>query len=105
MKNQIPVPIVNAATAMLQPFVPELSATGLVEALTHREPTPAEPTFRKPLTRREAAEILQVSVNSINRYIRSGLLKAHRVGQRLIRIDPRSLEELLQGTPVSSPEA
>ena len=105
MKNQIPVPIVNAATAMLQPFVPELSATGLVEALTHREPPPAAPTFRKPLTRREAADILQVSINSINRYIRSGLLKAHKIGRRLIRIDPRSLEELLQGTPVSSPEA
>ena len=105
MKNQIPVPIVNAATAMLQPFVPELSATGLVEALTHREPTPAEPKFHRPLTRREAADILQVSINSINRYIRSGLLKAHKIGRRLIRIDPRSLEELLQGTPVSSPEA
>ena len=105
MKRLLPEEIATAAVSLLRPYAPELTATGLVEALTHSEPPPAEPTFRKPLTRREAAEILQVSVNSINRYIRSGLLKAHRVGQRLIRIDPRSLEELLQGTPVSSPEA
>ena len=105
MKNQIPEPIVNAATAMLVPFYPELSPSGLVEALKHREPTPATPTFRKPLTRAEAAEILQVSISSINRYIKSGTLKASKIGRRLVRIDPRSLEALLQTTPISAQEA
>ena len=107
MKKQIPIPIVNAAIAMLQPYVPELSATGFVEALTNREPTPAEPTIRKPLTRAEAAEILQVSINSINRYIKAGILRASKIGKRLVRIDPTSVAALLQTQtiPTDAPEA
>ena len=106
MNHHVPAAIASAAVALLQNYFPGLSPEDLLQALGDRnKPTPAAPTFRKPLTRREAAEILQVSINSINRYIRSGLLKAHKLGRRLVRIDPRSLEELLQNTPVSAPEA
>lgn len=96
MPRVIPTPIVNAVTAMLTPYYPELSATGLVEALKHREPTAAAPTIRKPLTRREAAEILQVSIASVNRYVKAGTLRAYKISKRLVRIDPASVEALLQ---------
>ncbi len=107
MKNQIPAPVVTAVTAMLTPFCPDLSATGLIEALGNHNTPPAEPTIRKPLTRAEAAEILQVSINSINRYIKAGILRASKIGKRLVRIDPTSVAALLQTqtTPADEPEA
>ena len=107
MKNQIPTQVVTAVTAMLTPFCPDLSATGLIEALGNHKPTPAEPTIRKPLTRAEAAEILQVSINSINRYIKAGILRAYKIGKRLVRIDPASVAALMQTQtiPTDAPEA
>ena len=90
---------------MLQQYVPTLSATGLVEALTHREPAVPAPALRKPLTRREAAEVLQVSLASVNRYIKAGTLRAYKIGKRLVRIDPRSIEALLQPVPATSPDS
>ena len=94
-----PEAIINAATAMLTPYYPELSAHRLVEALKHREPTTPAPTIRKPLTRAEAAEILQVSIASVNRYIKSGSLRAYKISKRLVRIDPASVEALMQTAP------
>lgn len=104
-KKPAPEAIINAATVMLAPYYPELSATGLVEALKHREPTPAASTFRKPLTRHEAAEILKVSLPSIDRYIKRGMLRAYRIPPRLVRIDPASVEGLLQMPPATEMEA
>ena len=102
-KKNVPDPIVNAACSILSPYFPELSAAGLVEALKHRNPTPAAPTLRSPLTRAEAAEILKVSVNSINRYVKAGTLRAYKIGKRLVRIDPTSVEALMQ--TATAPEA
>ena len=95
--SKVPKALIDAVTLMLKPYVPELTATVLVESLKHREPTPAAPTFRRPMTRREAAEFLQVSLASINRYAKAGTLRAYKISKRLVRIDPRSLEALLQG--------
>lgn len=99
-KKDVPEAIINAVTAMLTPYYPELSATGLVEALKHREPTNTAPTIRKPLTRFEAAEILKVSINSVNRYVKAGTLRAYKISKRLVRIDPASVEALLQNINV-----
>ena len=44
--------------------------------------------------------VLGVSVNSVNRYIKSGRLKAVNISPRLVRIDPESVRELLKhGVP------
>lgn len=106
MRANIPAPIASAVVAVLQPFCPELSPAGLLEALKSRNATPKTPTMN-PLTRRQAAEILQVSVCTIGRYIKSGALRATKLGRRLIRIAPRSVEKLLntQTTPADAPEA
>ena len=95
MKN-VPEAIINAATAMLTPYYPELSASRLAEALKHPEPVRTAPTIRKPLTRFEAAEILQVSIATVNRYMKAGTLRAYKISKRLVRIDPASVEALLQ---------
>ena len=101
MKNVVPEPIVSAAVAILQPYYKELSPASLIEALKHREPPQPAATLRKPLTRREAAEVLKVSISTINRFVKAGTLKAAKVGKRLIRIDSRSVENLLQTASVA----
>lgn len=50
---------------------------------------------RRLVSIQEAAEELQVSPRSVRRYISSGLLKAKRVGPRLIRVDAASLEAMV----------
>ena len=102
-KKNVPEAIINAACSMLSPYFPELSAAGLLEALKHRNPTPAAPILRKPLTRREAAEFLQVSLASVNRYVKAGTLRAYKIGKRLVRIDPASVEALMQTAPAAAP--
>lgn len=85
-----------AATAALQPYIPELSPSSLVDALKRYKPdvpaTAAAPV--KPMTRQEAAEFLNVSVGTIVNYMKEGRLKATRMGKRLVRIDPASVEAL-----------
>ena len=98
----IPSAIASAAVALLQPYCPELSPASLVEALKNRNATP-KASKMKPLTRREAAEILKVSIASINRYIKSGTLRAYKIGKRLVRIDPASVEALMQTAPAAAP--
>ena len=61
---------------------------------------PRETVVRKKLTRSECAQLLGVSVNSINRYIKNGRLKAVNISPRLIRIEPESVQNLLEhGVP------
>lgn len=43
------------------------------------------------LTKREAAQRARVSVRTIDRWRKKGLLTSHRVGPRLVRIDPDEL--------------
>ena len=102
-RRAVPQHVVSTAVAILQPFCPDLSPAGLIEALQSiDQPRPvARP--RKPLTRRQAAEILQVSLNSINRYVKAGTLRAYKIGKRLVRIDPTSVEALMQ--TATGPEA
>lgn len=90
--------ILAAATGMLQPFVPELTPQGLLSALkSHEAGQPAAATADKPLTRKEAAALLSVSLNSVNRYMNTGLLRRVKIGPRVVRIDPASVRELLNG--------
>ena len=95
-KQAVPEHIVSTAVSVIQPYCPDLSPAGLIEALRRiAQPRPVAPP-RKPLTRRQAAEILQVSLASINRYVKAGTLRAYKIGKRLVRIDPASVEALMQ---------
>lgn len=96
MKNIVPTAIATAATAVLQPYCPGLTPASLIEALTNREPATAKPTRSKPLTRQQAAAVLQVSLASINRRMKDGTLRWFKISPRLVRIDPASVEALME---------
>ena len=97
IRQKITPAVLAAATGMLQPFIPELSPQGLVAALkTYNSGEAAEETTEKPLTRQEAAKLLSVSLNSITRYMNSGILRRISMGPRLVRIDPQSVRNLLE---------
>ena len=96
MHIHIPQTIASATVAVLHPYCPELTPEKLIEALTNREPANAKPTRSKPLTRRQVAEILQISLASVNRRIKDGTLRSFKISPRLVRIDPTSVEALIQ---------
>jgi excisionase family DNA binding protein len=52
----------------------------------------------------EAADTYGVSDRTIRRYIAAGLLTAHRIGPRLIRLDPEQVRAQLLG-PVDAETA
>ena len=117
MLVHIPTAIASAAVAVLQPYCPGLSPETLIEALRNRntetliealrnrnKPAPAASTIRKPLTRKQVAEILGVSLATVNRMMRRGALRAFKISLRSTRIDPKSVENLL-AAPAAELEA
>ena len=105
MRTNVPPAIATAAAAILQPYYSDLSPENLLEALRNRNKTaPSSPTIRKPLTRKQVAELLGVSLATVNRMMRRGVLRSHKISLRAVRIDPESVESLL-ATPAVEPEA
>ena len=98
MRAHIPAPIATAAVAVLHPYYPGLSPESLIDALKNHNATTKTPkTIKtKPLTRRQVAELLQISIASVNRRMKDGTLRAFKVGKRAVRIDPASVEALMQ---------
>ena len=91
----------NAATAVLSPYVLGLSAAELLKALeSYNEEGEAATSKQnsrpqKPYTRKEAAEVLGVSIPSIDRYMASGRLTRVRYSARAIRISADSVHKLM----------
>ena len=97
IQNQSHAIVLNTAVNLLREYYPGLTSEQLHAALSHSE---IQNNVQKKLTRRECAELLGVSVNSVNRYIKNGKLKAVNISPRLVRIDPESVRELLNsGVP------
>ena len=109
MKYHVPSAIASAAVAVLQPNYPGLSLESLIDALKNLSAVTKTPrtTKMRPLTRRQVAELLQISIASVNRRMKDGTLRAFKVGQRAVRIDPSSVEALMQSERViaAEPEA
>lgn len=98
IRSTIPQALLNAATTMLQPYTPELSPQTFVAALkSYDNGKPAAAVAEKPLTRQETAALLGVSLNSVNRYVNEGRLRATKISKRLVRIDPQSIRDMLNG--------
>ena len=94
MKNPITPPILTAATGLLQPFYPELTPQGLLSMLNAEK---SEKQMERPLTRRQAASLLAISLPTLDRHIKSGILRASKIGPRCVRVDLASVRELLAG--------
>ena len=93
VRNTISPAVLTAAVAMLQEYVPELSPTNFVAALKEYGNNDGIP--EKPMTKQECAKLLGVSIMTVNRYIKDGLLKANKIGNRLVRIETQSVRNLL----------
>ena len=95
MEVPVPEPILSAAVRLLKPYAPDLTAKTLTNALTSPQTAaPVQAAMEKPMTRREAAEFLKVSLETVKRLMRAGKIRAARIGHS-VRIDPRSVRALL----------
>ena len=90
--------VLAAATGLLQPFIPEISAENLVTALKNFAIRKQDSIItERLLTRKEASNLLSISIQTLDRYIKSGILRSSKIGPRSVRIDPASVRELLAG--------
>ena len=101
IRSSISTETLNAATAVLSPYVLGLSAAELLKALEsfneEGEASASKQNSRpqKPYTRKEAAEMLGVSIPSIDRYMADGRLTRVRYSARAIRISAESVHKLM----------
>lgn len=59
--------------------------------MVRKKPAPAPIAF---ISLAEAADRIGVSTRTLRRYVAAGTIKAHRVGPRLLKIDPDDLNAL-----------
>lgn len=101
-KIHVPPEIATAAVALLSTSIPGLTPGILLDALATYNPDAAPDKDarppQKPLTRKEAAEMLGISVSSTDRYLRKGLLTPVRYSARAIRISAESVYNLMKGS-------
>lgn len=101
IQSKIAGGVIQAAVGLLAPYVPEISPQSLIEALRDYGSTKAA-TPEKPLTRKEAAEILGVSLVTVNRLLNSRKLRRIRITPAVVRVDPASVRALLNGTATAA---
>ena len=99
IKNQINQSIITAAVAMLNPFIPELSATRLIAALQAydcegKEQDAVNARPRQPYTVDEVCKLFRVSRPSIYRMAKEGKLRLIKIG-RSTRIPAEEVDALL----------
>lgn len=96
-----PAEIVTAVVTMLSPYVSGLNPQGLLHVLeTYNPNADAEKDSHpplKPLTRKEAAKVLGISVQSVDRYVTAGRLTRVMYSPRAIRISAESVHNLMKG--------
>lgn len=97
--NRITPAVIQAATAMLSPYVPEISPQSLIAALrAYKIGESLKNKQEKPYTRKEVADLLGLSVQTVYRMMKTGRLRRIQVGLRAVRIDPASVKVLLDGS-------
>ncbi|HOG50181.1 MAG TPA: helix-turn-helix domain-containing protein [Lentisphaeria bacterium] len=102
LKDNITPSVLQASVGLLQPYAPDLSPRSLVAALKAygAAPAPAAPADgkpQKPLTRKEVADLLSCSLQTVNRYMNQGKLRRIVLTPKSVRICPDSVEKLLNG--------
>ena len=101
MEKKVSAEIVTAAAAMLSTCIPGLTPAALLNALENINAPNASPDRdarpQKPYTRKGAAEMLGVSVPTVDRYMATGRLTRVRYSPRAIRISADSVYKLMKG--------
>ena len=100
ISKNTPPEIATAASTVLVPFVPGLTPGILLDALANYTPdaTPdrdARPL--KPMTRKEAAVTLGVSIQTIGRLLSAGRLTRVKYSARSVRVAAESVYALMRG--------
>ena len=96
IQDKISKEVITAATSLLAPYVPELTATSLIAALKEHQATQTTaPKLEKPLTRQEVADFLGVSLATVTRYLNTGKLRRIKLTGRNVRIDAESFRKLI----------
>jgi excisionase family DNA binding protein len=103
VQNRITPAVITAATSLLQPYCPELNPNNLILALKAwgeetREPKPKNPEIEKPLTRFEVANLLGVSLPTVNRMMNDGRLQKIKLTPHgAARISSASVRAIISG--------
>ena len=99
LKNITPSTLA-AVTTLLQPHCPDLSPTTLVKALKSYQATAtteANNAISRPMTRKEVAELLGCSLQTVVRYMNDGKLQRIVLSPKSVRIDRQSVLDFLSG--------
>lgn len=101
MVKDLPDEITMAASGVLSPYVPWLTPVILRELLeNYNKNASSEKDARppqKPFTRKEAADALGISVQSVDRYLTAGRLTPVRYSARAVRVSAESVYNLMKG--------
>ena len=100
VSSTTPAEIVSAAVTMLSPYISGLSSGALLQAIeTYNPNATSEKATRpqKPYTRKEAADMLGVSIPTVDRYMASGRLTPVHYSPRAVRISAESVHNLMKG--------
>ena len=99
ISRRITPEILAAATGILQPYCPSLSATDLVQAISNHRLEKAKPqTLQPPLTYAQFAQITGLSMPTVHRMAARGDFPKLRIGLRSVRIPFSAVEKILNGT-------
>lgn len=99
--NRINSQVLEGAVALLKSAVPEITPESLVAALKeYGIDEPAQNlSIERTLTINETCALLQVRRITLNKYIKTGRLRAVKLGRRTVGITPDSIREFLNMEP------
>ena len=102
MPRQVPAPLLAAGVGMYSPYFPDLTANRLYDALVASTDPRTPAPLPESLTKADVCRAGKVSLQTVNRWIATGKLRAVKVG-RSVRIPRAAVEELLSApAPVES---
>ena len=91
----VPPAILTAVVGLLLPFIPTITPTELEDALKHLN-KPKKSEIEKPLTRKQPASLLGISMPTLQRWQNAGKVHPIKISRRCVRISAASVRELLE---------
>lgn len=107
IKSSLNPDAISGAVGLLQRHVPDLTPKTLVAAIRgfdEEHDGRQKPTIEKPLSRKQVAELLGVSLVTVDKFIRNGELHAVKIG-RHVRIDVESMRQFMENGTQERKEA